>query len=275
MRTHPAPNKSTPALPRPPFISACIVTHYDSTPYHARRMEVVQMCLDTMIAGLQGSDYELLIWDNGSTPTFRTFLRTYLPHVLIESVNVGPHNARHHLANIARGEIIAMTDDDVLFHPEWLSLQLEVLSTFPGCGIVSGSPYRPAFEWSQSGTIPDGADVARGDLIPAQWQRDAAASIGLSCADWNWNYKNIQDVLLSYQSVKAWNHAHHFQFTGKRGAVAPALFTTSKLLDDGKRFNQHVADAGYLQLCTFRRTAVHIGNVIDEGVKKIHADWWK
>jgi len=236
-------------------------------------MEVVQMCLDTMIAGLKGADYELLIWDNGSTPTFRTFLRTYLPHVMIESVNVGPHNARHHLANIARGEIIAMSDDDILFHPEWLSLQLEVLSTFPDCGIVSGSPYRPAFAWGQS-DVPLEIKVHRGNLIPEQWNKDAAASIGMNYADFTMQYVG-PDVLLEYNQVKAWNHGHHMQFVGRRADVAPALFTADKLLDDGKRFNDYFSDNGYLQLTTHHRTAVHCGNVIDDGVKKIHADWWK
>ena len=273
MRTAQAPNKKLTKLPDPPLLSACIVTHYADTPYHAGRMEVVKMCLDTMIGGMKEFDYELLIWDNGSTPEFKEFIRSYNPHVLVESVNVGVHNARYHLANLARGEILAQADDDILFSPDWATLQIQALRTF-NAGIVSGSPYRYAFNWGQTKIIPDDIKVKRGQYIPEQWIRDAADSVGIDQISYLAGTRSTQDVLLEKDGVQAWNHGHHIQFMGKREIARNFLFPEDYYLADGKRFNRACEAAGMLQVTTFERTAIHIGNVVDPRIREIHKDWW-
>jgi glycosyltransferase involved in cell wall biosynthesis len=280
MRTTHGPLKSNVPAPRPPFISACVVTHYrDTTPqekqYHKDRMEVVRTCLSSMLAGMQGADYELLIWDNDSAPEFRAMLRSFSPAMLIESVNIGAHNARHNLAEIARGEILMQTDDDILFHPDWLSLQLEVLSVYPNVGVVSGSPYRWAFKWGQtSAQIPAGAKVTKAPgLLPEQWVKDACASVGQNYISASWGMRDIEDVLLEYKGVKAWGHAHHMQFIGKTATVKPFLKPNKYLLGNGRDFNNDIMQAGLLQLTTHHRTAIHIGNFIDARLREIMKDW--
>ncbi len=223
MRISTSPNKDNVALPRPPLVSACVVTHFTHDKYHNQRMEVVKMCLDTMTDGLQGSDYELLIWDNGSTPEFRAFLHSYNPHVLIESINVGAHVARQHLTNIARGEILCMTDDDILFSDGWFSKQLEVLTVFPNVGLVSGSPYRPAFMWTGEQKYPDGAVIRRGKIIPEDWVKDACASVGQDYTSVSWGLKNVNDILVEYKGVLAFAQGHHMQFIAKRKVIAPFM----------------------------------------------------
>jgi glycosyltransferase involved in cell wall biosynthesis len=273
MRTAHGPLKSNSPVPPAPFVSACVVTHYTDHPYHKNRMEVVETCLRTMIAGMQGADYEVIIWDNESTPEFRAMLRSFKPAVLVESVNIGAHNARRNLAEIARGEILMQTDDDVLFHPEWLSLQLEILSVYPNVGIVSGTPYRWAFTWGQTPALPQGANVARGKLIPEQWVKDACASVGQDYTAASWGMHNIDDVLVEYKGLKAWNHAHHMQFIGKREIVKPFLVPNKFMLGNGRGFNEAIMKAGYLQLTTARRTAIHIGNLIDPRLREIMKEW--
>ncbi len=275
MRTSLNPYKDNVLLPKPPLISACIVTHYGNDKYHANRMEVVQLCLDTMIAGLQGSDYELLIWDNGSTPEFREMLRGYNAHVLIESVNVGAHNARHHLANIARGEIVIMSDDDLLWHPEFLSIQMEILTTYPNVGLVSGSPYRWAFAWNQSGLlVPDEAKITTGKLIPEQYVRDACASVGQDYTATTWGTQAIEDVLLEYKGVKAWCHGHHMSFMARREVIKPFMKPSKYYLAHGRLLNEEIMAAGMLQLTSYRRTSIHCGNLVDERIKQIYKEWY-
>jgi glycosyltransferase involved in cell wall biosynthesis len=273
-----SPTKNNVPVPKPPYISACVVTHYRATTpqerqYHKNRMEVVRLCLSSMIAGMQGASYELLIWDNDSTPDFREMLREFKPAMLVESVNIGAHNARHNLAELARGELLMQTDDDILFHPEWLSLQLEVLSVYPNVGIVSGSPYRWAFSWGQTPALPVEAKVSRGKLIPDQWLKDACQSVGQDYTSAMWGMRQIDDVLVEYNGVKAWNHAHHMQFIGKTQIVKPFLKQNKFLLGNGREFNGDIMQAGYLQLTTHRRTAVHIGNFIDTRLREIMKEW--
>lgn len=278
MRTMHSPTKNNVPIPRAPLISACVVTHYRNiTPqekqYHKNRLEVVRLCLSSMLAGMTGASYELLIWDNDSAPEFRDMLREFKPTVLVESVNIGAHNARHNLAEIARGEILAMTDDDVLFHPEWLSLQLEVLSTYPNVGLVSGTPYRWAFTWGQTPALPVEAIVKRGKLLPEQWIKDACASVGQDYTSAGWELRNIDDVLVEYNGVKCWNHGHHLQFIGKTKIIKPFLKQNKFLLGNGREFNAEIMQAGYLQLTTHARTAIHIGNFIDTRLREIMKDW--
>lgn len=277
MRTTHSPLKSKAPVPPAPFVSACVVTHYTDHPYHAKRMEVVETCLRTMVDGMTGADYEVLIWDNGSTPEFRDMLRKFAPAVLVESVNIGAHNARRNLAEIARGEILMQTDDDVLFHPEWLSLQLELLGVFPNVGIVSGSPHRPAFTWGQT-PPPEGVKVKHGNFFPEQWIRDACASVGSDFNSFMWTFKNVQDTLLECQdeggqTVRAWGHAHHMQFLGRREIVKPFLKPNPYMLGDGRVFNQDIMTAGLLQLTTYQRTAIHIGNYLDPRLREIMVEW--
>jgi glycosyltransferase involved in cell wall biosynthesis len=273
MRTSLSPLKNNVPLPPPPLISACVVTHYTNEKYHAQRMDVVRLCLNSIIAGLQGSSYELLIWDNGSTPEFREMLRGYKSTVLIESVNVGAHNARHNLAEIARGEVVCFTDDDILFHPEWLSLQMEVLTVFPNVGLVSGSPYRWAFKWGQTVKIPDGITVREGNFIPEQYIKDACASVGQDYTSSMWQLRDIKDVLLEYKGVKAYNHGHHMQLLAHRDIIKPFMFQSKFYLAHGRKLNEDVMAAGYLQLTTHRRTAIHCGNFIDTRLRDIIKEW--
>lgn len=273
MRTTQNPLKNSVPLPAPPLVSACVVTHLAQGDYHADRLEVVRLCLDTMLAGLKGTSYELLIWDNGSEPDFVEWLRNYNPAVFVESANVGPHNARRNLAEMARGSILAMFDDDLIAHPDWLEMQLEVLTAYPNVGIVSGSPYRPAFGWHDV-LIPEGAQIKRGRLIPDQYIRDAAESIGQSYENMQAICAGIDDVLLDYKGVKAWAHGHHFQFIGRREVVTPFLFRSGLYLDNGKRFNESVREAGLLSLTTYRRSVLHCGNVVDPRTREIYKDWY-
>ena len=50
----------------------------------------------------------------------------------------------------APGEIIAYTDSDVLFSPNWLSRSVEILETFPNVGMVTARPFRTPPEFIKS-----------------------------------------------------------------------------------------------------------------------------
>jgi len=50
-----------------PSVTLAVLTHYTHAPYHRARIPVVELCLTSIQAGLQGKDYELIIFDNGST----------------------------------------------------------------------------------------------------------------------------------------------------------------------------------------------------------------
>ena len=280
MRTTVNPSKGNKQLSPPPTLTLAVVTHYTNDAYHANRMEVVRLCIDSMLAGAQGADYELIIWDNGSTPKFRAMLNEYNPAVLVLSRNIGPHNARHAIGKLASGKLLGVTDDDIMFHPRWLAMQLEVLENYPQVGGVSGSPQRTAFTWATESNIRIARETAgmisrTGRLIPRRWEDDFCLSVGRNETAHAVATAQMLDTLLDYRGVRAWAHGHHMQILGRTDVLREhCFFTTDYLLDAsgahaGHQYNKRLDAAGYMNLTTYERTALHIGNVIDERIREI------
>lgn len=276
MRDKQSPNREKKPLPPAPNLSLCVVTHYTKEDYHAERMGVVDLCIRSMVAGAKDwADYELIIWDNGSTPEFREMLRSHKPTIMIESVNVGPHMARRALCHIARGEIINLSDDDILYHPNWLIKMMNIYRAFPNVAVVSGSPiniefrrnWKPAHDWA---AITKGVTVAQGrDLIPQSWEHDWALSVGIKSGR---TAKTQLETMLEYRGVKAFAQAHHMQMLGPREILAPFMRPVKYLVDFWDIADE-ISRAGYLQLTTASRTAVHIGNVMDESIRSLAREW--
>jgi len=269
MRVGVAPNKRA-KLPAPPLLSLCVVTHLTDEPYHKERRGVVSLCLETMLRGA-GNDYELIIWDNGSVPSFRDEIkRKFKPAVFVESENQGIYTARKNMCEIARGRYVNFTDDDILYHPRWFFKQREVMETFPNCAVVSGSAinyefhrdFTPAWDFSVG---PGVQSWTGNNLIPAQWEKDFSLSIGKG--DFT-SSRIFTELLLEYRGVKAWGHGHHMQMLCPREIIQPFLKPSKRLMDDCDIADE-ISTAGYLQLTTFERTAVHIGNVIDPSILRI------
>jgi hypothetical protein len=272
MRADQNPNKSRKPVPIFPDVSLAVVTHYTDQPYHHQRLPIVRMSLESMLAGAKGHTCELIVWDNGSPPEFRAMLHEYNPDMLVESVNIGVSDARHNLCHMARGKILSMADDDLLYAPDWLDQELLLLNTYPGVGVVAGSPQRSSFNGGHEPTFrfSERPDVRRweGRMIPDEWEHDFAVSIG---ADKQYNHPGL-DRLMEYKGVKAWCHGHHMQMLCFREVIEPFL-TRSPYLLDKNSLNVMLGEAGLLQLSTYNRTVVHIGNVIDPTIERIQAEF--
>jgi glycosyltransferase involved in cell wall biosynthesis len=262
--------------PPPPLVTLAIVTHEQPGEYHAQRAEIVDLSISSMLAGAKGYSVELVIWVNGGSFEFIEGLKKHNPDVFIESINIGPHNARRALCRMARGKFINIADDDILYHPDWLQKQMQIIKAYPNVAEVSGSPqaiefrrdFSPVFEFAER---EPGVRVKKGiDLIPHQWGQDWAASVGFGP-----NYVYVparEQTLIEHKGVKAWAHGHHMQMLGPTDVLAPFMLATEYLVDFWD-IAKEISRAGYLQLTTYDRTAVHIGNVIDESIERIMTEW--
>lgn len=277
---HKLANLHNTPIPPAPEVSLAVVTHCPSgDAWYAQHPDVVKMCLDSMLAGVDGIKYELLIWDDSSTPEFRQMLKSYSPDVYIEGVNTGAVNARRALGYIARAPILCLTDDDILFSHDWLRQQLELLTTYPNVGLVSGCPHHVAFDIrkAREETIAWALNepecrVWNGTILtPEQWEDDFCISINRLPGHYEDRGDiSLEDWLLEYKGVKAWAHGHHMQFLAYAETIRPYLIPNGFMLQYDY-INSRVADDGYLELTTFDRTCHHIGNVIDETVLRAQA----
>lgn len=97
-------------------------------------------------------DWEMLVVDDGSEPSAQSVVDSFNDTRLrcLRLNHVGRSAARNHGLELARGEYVGFLDDDDLFHPTKLDLEVAFLKTHPEIDIV-GSGYRVTYN---DGTAP-------------------------------------------------------------------------------------------------------------------------
>lgn len=90
------------------------------------------------------------------------------------------------------------------------------------------------------------------------------------CDIWLFNEamtRNDQDYRIEYKGVYTYAMAHHCQWIGYAGKVAPFCRYDEDAMGDEKPFDNAVDRAGLLRLCTEQRYTRHIGNRLDKDMK--------
>src|SRR5512140_1212406 len=143
--------------------------------FYAEALDVLKVSLESM-RNDPGLPFDLLVFDNGSCPEVRDFLvgekdAGRIQYLLLSEKNQGKGGAWNIMLAGSPGEIIAYTDSDVLFSPNWLSRSMEILETFPSVGMVTARPFRtpPEFFESTLQWARASAKLEEGQFIP--WER--------------------------------------------------------------------------------------------------------
>ena len=96
----------------------------------------IEPCLNSLREHTNGP-VEVIIIDNGSTDGSLEWLRTQRDITLIEmSENVGAPAARNRGLEIAHGETILFSDNDVIFTPNWREILVGHLEQWPDVGLI-------------------------------------------------------------------------------------------------------------------------------------------
>jgi glycosyltransferase involved in cell wall biosynthesis len=251
-----------------------VITHLPDMKdeYHAGRFEVMKACLLSMRkqAG-EDYDFQTLVWDNGSCAEWLDWVSgEYDPDYLVCSRNIGKWSARAAILRMfPPSYIINISDDDMLYYPEWFARCMKIYDTYPNAGMITGYPVRTAFRWGCAKTIAwarKNADVKAGDIIPKQWDVDFCASIGREYE----NHPRLpidQEYMATYKGVSAYLTSHHCQFICKAGRIAQYSIWDNKAMTPDRMFDEWVDNAGLLRLATTERLTRHIGNVLDGDIK--------
>jgi len=269
MRVGQNPNRGKTAQGFSKVVMTC-VTHLPNTEgYHKRRLEVIQTCLWSMRRG--NEDLSMIVWDNGSCSDLHDWLQyEFKPTQLILSENIGKNVARTCMARMLPPDrIMAYSDDDIYFYPDWLQSQLEILEHFPNVSAVSGYPVRTAFRWGIDKTLEwarENAEVEEGHFIPRQWENDFAVSIERD-PEWHRNYtQHDKDYRVTYQDKQAYLTAHHCQFISPVQKIGRIINYVNEAMADEKGTDVLLDQIG-LRLCTTERYTRHMGNVIDDTLR--------
>lgn len=255
----------------PPLVAAVITHLPNQRGYHAGRLEVIQACLTSMRQNA-GMDIPIYVWDNGSGDALRDWLQyEYRPDYLTMAPNMGKSSARAAILRAFPTEtIVALSDDDMYFHPDWLRPQLELLNGFPDVGQVSGYPVRTQQRWGNVTTLKWAKQFAileTGRFIPEEWDRDFCASIERTYKDHLKMTEDDVDYRVRFQGYEAYAAAHHCQFVAYAGRLANIVEWTWQAMMNERRFDAAVDHAGLLRLTTTARLCQHIGNVMEDRFK--------
>lgn len=245
--------------------TVCVVTHLpdESIQYHAKRREIIKKCLYSLLDGTGEMDYLLVIWDNGSCAEVREFLASLPIDRLILSDNIGKGNALKSVMRMCPpGSILACADDDMEYYPGWLSASIEILTTYPNVGAVTGYPTRGQDWPNTKAWAQQNAEVKIGKFIPEDWQREHAASLGMDWGAYKSVTSNQNDFKITYKGISTYAISHHCQFVCYPERVEKLIAWTDLAMPPFGHFDDAIEAAGMLQLSTVDRFTKHLGNVL-------------
>jgi len=279
---NPARGKNTQA--RPQRVTVAMVTYIpELSGYFEHRLDVLRLSLASLAAHTSVA-HDLMIFDNDSCAEAVGYLQDLQAQgtlsYLIRSVrNLGKIDALRILFSAAPGEIIAYSDDDILFYPGWLEAHLRIVEAFPQTGMVSGVPVRNAAGHAHASldalaaAPPAGLQVERRRCIPDEWEADWALSTGRDPQAHLQATQQDLDLLLRQQApngtiVEATGAANHFQFVARKERILAALPSqwTGKLMGSMIELDEAIDGQGWLRLSTLQRYTRHLGNTLSPEV---------
>lgn len=85
-------------------------------------------------------DFEIIVTDNGSTDDSVAYLRRQWPEVTVEEIgrNSGFSGASNRGIEMAKGEFIALLNNDLELDRQWLAIMVKTLRRYPRAGTAGG-----------------------------------------------------------------------------------------------------------------------------------------
>lgn len=273
MRTGSNPNRMEKANVKLEDVVFHVVTHLPSlTGYHEKRLEVVKTCLTSMI-GNSGVKHSLIISDNGSVPELTEWIEDEIkPTIFIKSQNFGKDMQRKFVTRMLPPKtILCYSDDDMFFYPNWFKPQYDLLRTFPNVSSVTGYPVRTSFRWGNTNTkkwAMENAELKYGRFISEQDEKDFCVSIGREWLTHRNGTEKDLDWIIGYKGRQAYATSHHCQHIGYSGVIDKALADfDDNAMGSESGFDVELDKLG-LRLSTVERLTRHMGNVIDDALRK-------
>lgn len=259
----------------PARITLAVLTHVPNLAgYFEHRFDVVRLCLESLIINTP-EPYDLVVFDNGSCPPVIDYLRQLrddgaIHYLILSSQNIGKIGALQLMFRACPGEIIAYTDDDVLFLPGWLDAHLEIMDTYPKVGMVTGFYIRSHMSYGIKTTRafashPD-VQSQEGLLIERKWEQHYTDNMGRDWDKYEQEIQGCQELEFTYRGVRALASAGHHQFVAPKQVLLDALPDewSGQLMGKMLDLDEAIDGMGYLRLSTREYVTRLLGNVVSE-----------
>ncbi|MFC1684785.1 glycosyltransferase family 2 protein [Pseudomonadota bacterium] len=160
--------------------------------------DTLPQALNSLCAQTLNARYwELIIINNGSTDSTTSILEHYtnkLPLTVLHEAKPGKNIALNQAIPLAKGDLIIFSDDDVIFHPDWLLLHMKAAADNPDFDIFGG-PILPLWPHPPQQWILDNVPLGTTYAIHEQIPHEGECSIGIV---WGANFSVRRAVFDTY-----------------------------------------------------------------------------
>ncbi len=138
------------------------------------RLDLTKRTIESFLA--TAKDYRLFLWDNCSKDGTQEYLRTIpnRPWYAESNINFGADYAKDIMVKAMESEIVVLSDNDVIFKPNWEDKVIQAFDTFPhlGClGFWSHPWHRLRYKLTRLGQTIHVMDYSSGCCLA--FRRDA------------------------------------------------------------------------------------------------------
>lgn len=267
------PARGQPSGYQPARLTLAMLTYLpNQAGYFEQRFDVTRLSLESLIANTP-EPYDLIVFDNGSCPELVDYLceqrkKGRIQYLMLSSRNIGKIGALQIIFRAAPGEIIAYSDDDVLFLPGWLDEHLKLFETYPRVGLVTGFYIRSHMRYGTQAIEAFAArpevKAERGFLIPRELEQHYIGNMGRTLETYQQEVDGLEDLRLTFNGVQALASAGHHQFLAFRQVLLEAMpgEWSEALMGKVRELEETIDRMGYLRLSTCQPVTHLLGNII-------------
>lgn len=267
------PARGQPSGYQPARITLAMLTYLPhQAGYFEQRLAVTKLSLESLITNTP-EPYDLIVFDNGSCSELVDYLRIlrdqgHIHYLMLSSQNIGKIGALQIIFRAAPGEIIAYSDDDVLFLPGWLEEHLNLLETYPMVGLVTGFYIRSHMRYGTQSLqkFAERTDVKaeRGFLILHEIEQHYIDNMGRTDETYQQEVEGLEDLRFTFRGVDALASAGHHQFVAPRQVLLDAMPAewSGQLMGKVRELEVTIDQLGYLRISTCQPVTRLLGNII-------------